>query len=255
MEQAEQRKRIMIDLDSILDTRCGLMTYYDLLYKQSKAIPAILDKGYRERTMDKWIADKVFGNYEEWRTFWNKRGRFPILPLSIQTNTIHALLTYVDEMVIEQVRPITGYEFDLVINVFPYTLEAADLNEICELIHEQVPNFGEVTSVRLSPKEVSPEYFKENLDSLWTYDLKAWTDEHLEWLMKNPRPTIQLIVPKLIHPIDSKEEIGKDEQKVIDEIDPFELTAVTLSPFVSIHFLEVENYCIEPDIVLKLREN
>ena len=253
MEQAEKRKVIMVDLDSLLDTRFALMMYLDIQNKTNYAIPAVMHPDYAKRKGEDWIAEQIHLSYEEWMALWDKRHTLNILPLSTQTFSIQAILAYVDECVKEQMKPTTGYDFDLIVNTYPYSLPEEDCNEIAELLDEQAPIFGSIKVVYLSPSQLGPSFFKENLECYWTYDLRVWTNTHLEWLVNHPRPTIQLVSPKLIHPIPKGTELTEDDKLVIENIEPFELMVITLSPFVSIHLQDVHDYCVHPDYVRSFR--
>ena len=254
MEQTEKRKVIMVDLDSLLDTRFALMVHLDLRNGTNYAIPTVLNNAYQTRKSDEWIANQLQLPYEEWMALWDKRHTLNILPLSTQTFTIKAILAYIDECVAEQMKPTTGYDFDLMVNTYPYQLPEEDCREIEAMLDEQAPIFGSIKTTYLTPTQLSPSFFKDSLESYWTYDLRLWTNAHLEWLLNNPRPTIQLVSPKLIHPIPKSQELTEDDKVVIEKIDPFELTVVTLSPFVSVHLQDVQDYCVHPDYVRSFQE-
>lgn len=247
MDNAGKRRVIMIDLDSILDTRMGLMIHHDLLHQSDTSMKALFSDEYRVRENDDWIAEKLGITLEQWQEKWKVRGELDILPLSAQTFSIRAVLAYISECVADQMKPTTGYDFDLLVNSYPYQLSTEDSQAIIEILDEQAPLFGKVSMTYLPPNRIDPDFFKENLDCYWTYDLSVWLNEHLPWLLNNPRPTIQLITPKLLHSIPKHVEMTDADKEIIDKIEKFELVSVSLSLFVSIHFQDVRDYCVEKE--------
>lgn len=247
MEQ--QRRTIMVDLDTLLDTRLALLFYLDNEAGTLKGFTTALRKEYATRTSDQWLEEISQLPKGEWQRLWSTRQTLDLLPLGRQTYSIKAILDYINDNVNQQIKPTRGDEYDLLINTYPYRLDDESAELICQMLDEQLVILGDIHTCHMSYDKLTPTYVKDNLDSLWLYDYGKWLDLHMPYLVENPRPTIQLMCPKLIKPIPEGEELDELEQRILKELDPFEVLTGTLSMFISIQFIPTFFYSVTPDMI------
>lgn len=247
MEQ--QRRTIMVDLDTLLDTRIALLFRRDIDHESVNGFTTLLRKEYATRQTDAWIAEVNGFPVEEWQQLWSTRQTLNILPLAKQTYSIKAILDYINDNVNQQIKPTRGDEYDLLINTYPYRLDEEISALICEMLDEQLVILGNISTCYMSLEQLTPAYVKEKLDSLWLYDYGKWLDLHMPYLVENPRPTIQLMCPKLVKPVPEGEPRDELEERMLKELDPFELLTGTLSMFVSVQFIPTFFYSVTPDMI------
>lgn len=248
MENIEQR-RIMIDLDSLFDTRLALLFLDDIETMDIKGFKTVMQTGYPQRQSDDWIIENSGISKARWDELWETRGTSKLLSLTKQTLIVKAILDYINDMVNEQVKPTKGDEYQIVINTYPYVLDEETANYLTQALEDQLVIVTNIKTTYMPLEQLTPQYVKDNLDSLWLYDYTKWLDIHLPSLTENPKPTIQLICPKLIKAIPKDVVPDEVEVRILKEFDPFEVINGMLSLFVSIQFVPVAFYSVTREMV------
>ena len=249
MENTEKRL-IMVDLDSIFDTRLALLFLDDIETGDFKGFKTVIQTGYAERQSDDWIIEHSGIEKSRWENLWDSRGENQTLSLSKQTLSIKAILDYINDMVGEQVKPTKGDEYQIVINTYPYVLDEEASDYLTQMLEDQLVIVTNIKTTYMPLSQLTPQYVKDNLDSLWLYDYAKWLDLHLPSLMESPKPTIQLICPKLIKAIPNDIVLDEVEERILKELDPFEVINGMLSIFVSIQFVPVAFYSVTREMAV-----
>lgn len=168
-------KRLYIDLDSLLDTRLGLLHQHGGS-ELSKHVAA--SDAYYQRDYDDWarLTGGVVDNatFETWwaardaQTLLHSMTTAIFLPLS---QTLATLSHHVHE-------GIETSSLSLLINVWPYQIpydvEKALTQAILHHLGFQLP----VVYTSLSPEEVTPAYLVENVHLVYMYDYHQWFRRH-----------------------------------------------------------------------------
>ena len=239
---------VMVDLDSILDTRKGtIKKLYPEIYEQIKESPQ-----YHLRQEDRW--DEIHPALDHQRLTLAYQGR------DIETIR-HSQLTMVSRMMVELFAQLTASikELDpeistyyLIINFHPYDLSVEVRTEIARLLSIQLGITGiPIAEVCMPWNKLDPAFLKDN-------NILHWYCYHYdEWLRENFEPvgTENINADHIVGAPDTRmyaPKIARD-QKGIDKFmaeiedcpftDQYQLTKAITSNLINFEFTPTSSFC------------
>ena len=218
---------LLIDLDSILDTRLPILTGIDrdIAKKvQSKGV-------YKNRVSDsfEYISHDVFREIYKSRT---KR--------VLQTPLPTGIVNLITEYTLETKSRLIDYKRDdkltVYVNIYPYRLNKEEIEIIKSRVHDIIPDFSSVEIVDKSIKEITIDFLIDNINVFIMYNGIEWLKYHMDIgeLRRKSIPNILFIVPKLIG------EIGRGSNE-----EYFKEMSKQTKPFIDLNFLPTKYFsCI-----------
>ena len=251
---------IMVDLDSILDTRKGtIKKLFPEVYEEIKNSPK-----YHLRKEDRW--DTIDKRLDNSRITLNYQGR------NIETIR-HSQLTMVSRMILELVNNLTMEvggnnpeisRFFLVVNLYPYKLPEDFKIEFCRLLGHQLGLLSIPIGIVEKPfSELNPGFLKENNIRFWyCYHFGDWLKENFEPIGTeeiNKDSIIGYPECKIFAPMISQDQKGIDDFLASIHDCPyanqFELTRSVMSNIIQLEFSPVSSFCqIDADKLKQLEK-
>ena len=220
-------KRIYIDLDSLIDTRIGLLNMIDS--DTVKHVVTSTRYWYRQHT--DW--EVITGGRVTNKTFesrWKERTA-DVLPHSMMTNILGPLksITVLNE--VNLIDGISTDEFVLTINVWPYKLGVDVLDSLTSAIRHYLFDSLPITFVDNDMNEYTPQRLVEDYDHAFMFDFHWWIKKHAFDLAKVRSRDFTLVVPRLLEKDPS--DLTQDEIK--SEIFQFQMI---LRYYINIEFID-----------------
>lgn len=220
--------RLLVSLDSLLDTRAGTLSLLDL----KKAAELLLTPIYASRIIDQFpgFDQKAFED------LYKKRDK-KTLQYSMVTNVLKTIYDFIHRSFNRNLNSPFKVEAEVHINTFPYLLEDKEKDVIANAILAKSPLPFKLDFVRYSNEDLSPGFLKQNYNTLIAYDFQEWIDIHStnKKIEETPIPEVTFFAPAILKFIDEK--VPRDlSQKFIDTMMVFQL-------HLNLIFLPVDNFC------------
>lgn len=226
--ELEPIKRLLVELDSLLDTRLGALSTID-----DQAARIALEGDWHERRCDdfKKLTKGRVENDQFWEVYDRRDKR--TLALSRPTGIVFLLSDLARELEAQKLSTPFVERFRVDLNVYPYQFEPWEEEELKTLVQSYASMTTEVRIVSYSLDELEPETIKEQWDGVILYEFDRWFSKHTDALNGcfNPRGT--MIVPALL-----VEEPEREEDLIIEG-------AEHLTPFNVLEFSLVERIALE----------
>lgn len=200
--------KVLIELDTLLDTRLATVSFLDPLHPST-----LLRTTYRSREHDRFQS-KLFSVADYQQSYANRNVQ------TLQASAPTAMAKYLWDTFTEEAslrESIAGpYIYDIDLNTFPYRLQDNECEELQRILYVQFPTVRNVRVLYLDTKLITPLYLKTGQYSMYVlYDLQKWLELHVKEFEHVCIPRVSLIAPKL----------RQNDQKVeIDETDEMEVT-------------------------------
>jgi hypothetical protein len=235
-------KRLYVSLDSILDTRLGVMN----IINSDFAFEVTSQETYYTRQTDDFISstkgrlskgvfNKILNNYKP-----------AVLRASMKTK-MYLFIANLCKIYIEQVVSSPSNDsFELDINTYPYNLSDQESKVIADALAKSIGSLYNINIVNFSNDQLSIDYCRENYRAMIMYNYSDWLNKHTNQIKLKPISDMVLFVPKIyFDKIPNKEELKK-----LDDIgmDAFELNKKILYPLIPIDYLPISLYCIDSPI-------
>lgn len=233
---------ILVDLDSLQDTRFGVLTTHF-----PNIANALLDDQY------KWLyrtEDVVPGvDKEVFSTLYNGRAANPETILG--NSPVTAIPLIINRAVAEHAASADTQFYNsrlkVHINVWPYKFTDEVKDVLCRTVYEWI-KLGYIADIRVvdySPAELSSKFIIEcGYDILYMYDLKAWIVAQGEALVKFVVPTVTIVSPRIIRNHD-KQLLSEVPAKFKDR-DLFETLSEELRYIVGMDFIDLSYFSFIP---------
>lgn len=235
---------ILIDLDSLLDTRTGVLFEID----ETEAVN-ILNKGWINREAD--CLDKYSDviTTEQYKEAYENRSKYT-LSLSRPTNVMLRLAPEIRKIIISGTKSNSrAKDYCLVINVHPYNLTDSEAKDIQTSVAETL---GENTPVRIvdmltESTRLSNLELREFTDYI-TYDIHGWIKREFSDVVKMEdfvsSPGISIWGPMLASSDNAHANLVETEPDLSEKDDPWEFLKITFAPFVSINWMAVNDFSL-----------
>lgn len=184
------KRRIYVELDSLLDTRLATLIRID----EAEASKA-LELGYRERLSDVWSQLGLNINQDVYAERYRKRDRATLQaarPSGI-VPMVHQLVGALGKMA-DNTPFVEAVTLD--VNFWPYQLTEGNAKRFWRRCGS--PLGGRAGGLGLLlPKELTPKLIDQCWDGVIMYDFNTWLVENEERLKDTRMPTVAFIAPTL----------------------------------------------------------
>lgn len=226
---AELQQNLYLDLDSLLDTRFGLL--YQRFPKAFRKLDIVELCGRNHNRL--W----EFANCDEdtWTKQWDLRD-IATVESSRPTNLLIGLKEIIVSKYSQGKTSPIHEPMTITINTFPYRFSSDALNEIKQSVREWTFEDIEIHTIHLTPAMLTPDVIKTNYQSLFMHDWVSWMTMHRDALKECKIPTVTFHVPTYIH--DNRPELIS--AAIEGDIDPFAQMSRYLSEFMSVILVKPE---------------
>lgn len=202
-------KRILLDLDTLLDTRLGCLS---LIYPEA-ATYVVKHTDYWDREHTDWskLTDGRVTN-AQFEERWAKRD-IDVLQNSVLTSINVVLLRILSEMNINATTGVTVHEVGLEVNLAPYTLSFEEQEELEQILRETYGQELVITFCSIPVAELTPTYIRKRYAAVLLYGFHEWIKIHDAELMKGRSPDIYFIGPKLFEKDPSRLSIEQKQEE------------------------------------------
>lgn len=211
-------KRILVDLDTLLDTRLGVIN----MLNPKAAEHIIKNDDYWDRENDFWeLLTNGLVTREEFNEGWAARGgnnSATVLNGSVISGIQPFIMRVITEDLVNRANQM-GDELDqlcLVINTWPYALS---LDEIEDMRDIAIYLFGATTPtevVCIPLDKITPGFLDKDYAAMITYSFIEWIKIHFADLAKARMNCFNFISPRIFEQDVSK--LSVDEKKTIIDV-------------------------------------
>lgn len=227
---SEFDQRIYIDLDSLLDTRVGVVAV-----NEPEAATLLMQEPYWLRESDDFTelteGKVTHGQFKEWWRTRDKRA----LKAARPTNIIRILEELSEALVLSQINLPFVAKTQYLVNYWPYKLEELEVKAIQQACEILTGNVVEVTMVNMSPFQLTPQWIKREVSLMVVYDYWAWMDAQKGNFALSPIPEVNLITPAISH-----NHVMSKEDRTIEnfgEVNPFAISELLMSVYITVQMI------------------
>ncbi len=222
-------RKVLIDLDSLLDTRLGVLAGLD----EAAVRTVIGTPAYWQREHTDWhVLTGGRVTNETFQSAWKARGNDD-LRRSVMTGIILVLSRVLTEYNRNMQEGIVEDDVCLEVNLHPYSLEYDELEELEGVLHELLYPELTVSFCSRPLEELTPKVLNETYAAVFLYDFPPWIKHHCFNLGKQRCPGLNVVVPKLFEK--DPRELTKEQKQ--EEIFGFRLW---LMEYIDFEFVDVE---------------
>lgn len=209
-----KQQRVLVDMDSLIDTRIGLI-HQHLPHKFS----SIDFSEYRKRVTNIWYK-KLGISDEDWKEYWESRS-VDTLKQSGPTNLLIELVGMLGEKYASTLVGTPVEKPRLTVNTWPYKLNKEEralyLENLRDLYHSCT------LSVELIHQPIdllTPDFIKTNYEAMFIYDFHKWLDLHIEKAVTDDgrMPSNVIYAPALMRS-DTLDQTA--DAMITDKVNPF----------------------------------
>lgn len=227
-----QNQNFYFTLDSLIDTRIGL-----LMQHWPERVNAIDFSKYRNRTTS--YVWEYFGlTKEDWVAKWDTR----TADVLTHSGPAEMSLRLVEIFAGAVGQHIGSLEFEkptMYINVWPYQLEAWEIEEIKISIKRIMVLDVDVEVLYVPLEELTPSYIKPRFDVMVMYDIVEWLGKHQLALTETQMPTVVIHYPAVLNE-------GDEEMVKKSQVTPFTQLRIYLAEYACFDALDVNLWCLPP---------
>lgn len=202
-------KRLYIDLDTLFDTRLGVLAHLD-----EKAAERLVEQdAYWDREHTDWwrLTDEAITN-EQFEEAWVSRGK-----PQLQASYVSAIIPVLVQMLVDyqkaQEEGVVSEEMGLEINVHPYDFTAEEMDELTAILRTYITHAEQtITFIDVSLEEMTPEFIKQRYSGMVFFEFHRWIKLHAERIVHTKARDLPIVVPKLFEvdprelPVEKKKE-------------------------------------------------
>lgn len=230
-------QRLYVELDVFLDTRLGALWQLN-----SDQCDLVIGHGYHERLIDNLSLINDAIDHESWVQQYQRRDT-NTLKVSRLTNFIFAFGSLVDELELSAIAQPDIDGLELVINTYPYVLNATELEYLKDYIKVYVGTTCGIRTIHEPITSLTLGAIRKNYDAVILYSFSAWIEALQEADIKaNPCPSVKMIAPALF-----KERLPtKDELRDFDDSPMGILTEneINLQAIIGVHFWDAAVFSV-----------
>lgn len=230
IEDVDSIINVLVDLDSIMDTRLPVLYAID----EDVAERAIKTGTYFSRYKDEfeYITLDIF------KPIYNDRTK-NVLSLATPTKMLDTISDYCSEALLQNKSTGGNGKLTIYINIFPYELSPTEYDNLASGVRYMIGDV-DVKIVSMSISELTPKWVDDNLALLVLYQGLDWLEYHTAMvnIIKNPINNVALMVPAtVIGNVKLKTAKSNDMIKFFTDIEEMSKTLVKLK------FISIANYC------------
>lgn len=218
---------ILVDLDSLLDTRLSLLT--NLL--DDNDLESVLDVYFNRITND----FSPYITYEDFNTEYLNRTN-TVLPNAVMTSVLLMIRDYVNGILSNTHTSTVVTVPKIILNIHPYDLSKDTINHLIKGIIFHTDEKIDITVVSMPDKDITLKYLYANISTYIRYDYYNWLDslDKDSLSIDDSCPDVQLITPSYL-PIKAKD-INNIFYKDGQSIDPFNIFSISMRYLINIQF-------------------
>lgn len=227
---SEFDQKVYIDLDSLLDTRVGVVAIHS-----PEAATMLMQEGYWTRESDDYSElTQGLVTHSQFKQWWKERDKQALIAAR-PTNFIRILEELSEALVVSQVNLPFVSRAQYLVNYWPYQLEeleVAAIQQACEIL---TGNVVEVKMVFMKPEQLTPQWIKREVSLLVMYDYWSWMEAQKDNFRTHAIPEVNLLAPAVSH----DRVITKEDRTVehFGEVNPFAVSEMVMSVYVSLQLL------------------
>lgn len=229
---------IYVDLDTLLDTRLGLL-------RQHLGVTDIPESYWTRETDDYSEFTEGALDRHQFYQLWLNRSHVT-LEHSYITNVVYHILKCMQAQASDAVIFEDDRGPSLVINIWPYDLATLEREELCKGMEQHFLALkAKVTCIRTDPKELTPQYVKEHFSMITSYTGVDWLGQHHKALTtkgsaaSGPMFGFPITVPRLYQQ-SAKSLTAKEKQRMHTEMRLLMLEFIQLDYIDAYWFSEVK---------------
>lgn len=206
---------LYIDLDSLLDTRMGVLALLD----PEKAAKLSLSPTYGLRVIDHFPDFDM----EAYAERYAKRDE-EVLKSSMTTRAYSVVQTFVQRVIDKTLDAPTDFYPQVYLNTYPYVISDDLKLMIGKALVAKLSLQPKMVFIHKSPEELTPGYCKARFNTMVVYDFVEWIEAHsiTKAIQETPIPEVTLFTPILVKKLE--EDVGKDlRSKFIDLMSFFQM--------------------------------
>lgn len=230
---------IMVDLDTLLDTRIATLSKIN----EQAAVRAVSSKDYYSRSLNDFTK---FGgiSLKQFEEEFAKRN-VETLKASLPTAAIFALRVMINDLAKQHQDTPFADDVKLIINFYPYTLQPLEIDSMQDIMGLYSGLGKERVVFEYLPWDaLSPSYIKSRFTGLMMYNYREWMERQQDNFLRVRIPEIVILAPALYK---EREPVG-DEAKLKggEQFTPFDITERMLVGCYDLHFLDVSYFSLIP---------
>lgn len=224
VEGSLEVSRLLIDLDSIFDTRLSILNSLG-----EETLKKAIDAKYFDRERDEFPGV----SFEDFQKLYQARNK-----TTLKETVITPMVFFVEQFVNKTLENITSSPFHMkpaiVINSYPYVLTPGEDAEIVNAVRAVVDGKADIGIVSLSPAQLTVKYIKEyySVVVMYRYDVWIQAQANLNNFDKLTCPEVTFIGPRL--------KFVKNDIEGPD--DPFDKTEQVMAPMIGLLLFPVRDF-------------
>lgn len=227
---------ILVELDSLLDTRMGTLLQLDLDYAKEQ----LATQAYFTRLSDEFSSPQF--SQEEFKARYRWRNQ-ETLRLSMRTPVLSRLHEMVLELEVMAINTPFVERVAIEVNCYPYKLDPAVIDAFLQSIACFVGPTAELSMVSYKPEDLTPQAIKaQGWSGLIFYEFDHWFTLHAEKLSQCDIHDVVFIVPALyvkVPPADQLTVDGKPGPSM------FAVGEASLSEFLTLVYRDPRDFCVD----------
>lgn len=195
-------RRIYVDLDSLLDTRAGLLSLID----EEQAVDTIMQPAYYVRKSN----DFGFVDGKTFNERFRKRGN-EVLEHAPVTRMTTKLNEFVEEILATPAYQYSKDKLSLLVNIYPYTMTDDEKLELEAIMMYYTNQLIPIEIVSMGLDWLTPSHFKAQYDLVIMYDWGLWVAQHGAQLANDRLNEVTFFVPRIFFESELTEEQLREE--------------------------------------------
>lgn len=227
--------RILVSLDSLIDTRLGTILDMD-----PKAFARVVNKFYYERVIDEFNGI----DQEEFKRRYAKRD-VNTLKKSIITNVTLLLQSLIKSAANEVLRAGPQTRMIIVLNTHPYELTSEERDEMIAAMQTIIGDSCEFECVRIPLEFLTPEIVKSQFSVMVLYEFADWMQMHASAFEHIRMRNVVIYAPMLLQKKPTVQEMREFNEKGLDL---FESARIAASPAFQLQFLTTDVFSLRDPV-------
>lgn len=233
---------ILIDLDTIIDTRLGTLAKLD----PAAASDIFSSPMFRTRLSDEFSLIDSRINHQAYLKAYLERD-VETLGLGMPTALLGEFSMILESLLDEIIGPNPEDKVVRVeINTYPYVLSAEECDDICACFREWTGTVFDIKTVHIPVSDMSMSLLvMRKIACIFTYDFDRFQYfAFVKNVTKNDKgiPQVSLMVPRLAVSLDTLKQSSEEILPNGDKLDPFEFLRLHYGPLIGIQFIEPERF-------------
>lgn len=233
-------KNILVDLDSLLDTRLGTIEKMN----PEAANLLFCGKAYYEREIDDWetLTGGLISN-EAFKAEYAKRDKHT-LELSRPTNILTMLHKITRELDMARITAPDIEHIKVSVNCYPYEFTESERKAIATLVFSYCSLGTDVTTTSLSLADITPTLMQSDYDGVILYDFDGWFTHHCTELNTVLIPRNAMFAPALY--VKDPKEMFDEMPEELKGVSPFSMMEIAFVERLSLELLRAKEFSIKP---------